>query len=164
MKNDTAPPADTSLHEVVIPKENAVFWMDGRGRWCNRHGCFEHKRIIDYFNRAIRRDQDGYYVTQLRGNIREKVYFAYEETPLFVVRVTAGESLHLVLNTGERLSLDPTQLHVGSDQLYQRRGDELIKFSERALMDLAPLLEETDGGLMIRLGEQRIPISTDNPD
>ena len=164
MEKETPTAADTSPLEVVIPKENAVFWMDGRGRWCNRHGCFEHKRIIDYFNQAIRRDGDGYYVTQIRGNIRERVYFAYVETPLFVVRVAAGKPLRLELNTGDSLPLALTRLFVRSDKLYQRRGEEIVKFSERALMDLAPLLEEAADGLMIRLDGRSVPILTDDPD
>lgn len=158
MKNNAPPPPDDRLPEVVIPKENAVFWMDGRGRWQNRHGRFAHKRIIDHFNRSIRRDQDGYFVTQVRGDVREKVYFAYDDTPLFVFRVMAGNPIHLVLNTGETIPLDPTRLVVQSDQLYQRRGDERIKFTDRALLAISPYLEERPDGFSLRLGDQRFPI------
>ena len=77
-ENPPLPHDDTDLTEVVIPRENAVFWMDAEGRWCNRHGRFAHKRIIDYFNRSIGRDAMGYFVTQVRGDIREKVYFPHD--------------------------------------------------------------------------------------
>ena len=146
------PPSDAqSLTEVVIPKENAVFWMDDQGRWNNRHGRFEHKRIIDYFNRSIRHDENGYFITQVRGNIREKVYFPFKDTPLFVFRIIKGDPMQLELNTGQTLPLTPMQLFVRSDQLYQRHGEEEIKFSERTLMDLAAYLEETPDGLVIRI-------------
>ncbi len=151
--------ASPPLTEVIIPREKAVFWMDDRGRWHNRHGRFEHKRIIDHFNHAIRRDEAGYYVTQVRGDIREKVYFAYEDTPLFVLQVDRDDPIGLVLNTGATIKLDPALLFVHRDQLYLHRGDERIRFSDRALMAMAPLLEETPDGLIIRIGNQRHTIS-----
>ena len=139
------------LPEVVIPKEQAVFWMDGQGRWQNRHGRFAHKLIIDHFNRSIRRDDKGYYVTQVRGDIREKVYFPYEDTPLYIVRVLLQAPLRLALNTGDVIALDPAALFVESDQLYHTMGDERVKFSDRALLAMAPFLEEKADGLSIRI-------------
>lgn len=146
------------LPEVVITKEEAVFWMDGHGRWQNRHGRFEHKRIIDYFNHAIRRDPDGYYVTQTRGDVRERVYFAYDDTPLFVFQVLAGDPMLMTLNTGETLALDPSRLFIQSDQLYQQRGDERIKFTDRALLTLAPYLVEDTDGVCVLMGDRSWPI------
>ncbi|BBO82188.1 hypothetical protein DSCO28_27540 [Desulfosarcina ovata subsp. sediminis] len=147
-----------SLIDVVIPKENAVFWMDDRGRWHNRHGRFEHKRIIDHFNQAIRFDGDGYYVTQVRGNVREKVYFHYADTPLFVVRIIEKTDLKGVLNTGEEIIIDPPALCIENDQLYQVRGVERIKFSDRALLTLASHLKETANGLIFQMGDRSWPI------
>jgi hypothetical protein len=158
MMNTDPSTKDSRLPEVVIPKENAVFWMDGRGRWQNRHGRFEHKRIIDHFNRSIRRDKDGYYVTQTRGDVREKVYFAYEDTPLFVFQLITGDPMRLVLNTGETIPLDPARLFVQADQLYFLRGDERIKFSGRALLAMSPCLEERPEGLSFRLGDRTYPV------
>ncbi len=152
------PPADHPLIEVVIPKEKAVFWMDARGQWHNQHGRFGHKRIIAHFNRSIRRDQDGYYVTQVRGDIRERVYFPYADTPLFVTRIIVSDPIQLVLNTGDALDLEPAHLFTRSDQLYQGRDDERIKFSDRALLDLSPYLEEIPDGLAIRVGSRIHPI------
>ncbi len=158
MNDNPTQPRQPLLPEVVIPKEKAVFWMDGRGRWQNRHGRFEHKRIIDHFNRSIRRDKHGYYVTQTRGAVREKVYFSYEDTPLFVFQVIDRNPVDLVLNTGETIPLDPARLFVQSDQLYQQRGDERIKFTERALLAISPFLEERPEGLTLRIGAQIFPI------
>jgi hypothetical protein len=155
--------SEARLTEVVISKENAVFWMDGRGRWHNRHGHFDHKRIIDHFNRSIRHDPDGYFVTQIRGDIREKVYFAYDDTPLFVIQVIAGDPMQLVLNTAETIPLDPAGLFVQSDQLYQQRGDERIKFSDRALMAVSPFLEAHADGLFLCYDNQRYPIPDRSP-
>lgn len=158
MEKKTVQDSNAPLPEVVIPKENAVFWMDDQGRWHNRHGRFEHKRIIDYFNRSIHYDENGYYITQIRDQFREKVYFPYADTPLFVYRVIEGDPLQLELNTRQILALDPTQLFIKADQLYQRQGEQVIKFSDRTLMDMAPYLEETSDGLVICMGGQRVAI------
>ena len=34
--------------EFIVPKEEAVFWLDAYGRWHNEHGVFEHKKIVAY--------------------------------------------------------------------------------------------------------------------
>ena len=158
MEKNAPSTQNARLTEVVIPKENAVFWMDGRGRWQNRHGRFEHKRIIDHFNRSIRRDKDGYFVTQVRGDVIEKVYFPYEDTPLFIVRVSPEIPLRLDLNTGETILLDPAALFVDSDQLYHKSGDARIKFTDRALLAISPYLEDKADGLSICIGDHAWPI------
>ncbi len=155
--NRSTPPPDGRV-EVVIPKERAVFWMDDRGRWHNRHGRFEHRRIIDHFNRAIRRDDKGYFVTQVRGDICEKVYFAYADTPLFACRLNTAPALSLTLNTGATIPLDPAGLFVRDDQLYMQCGDDIVKFGDRALASVAAYLEEANDGLIIRIDRQRYAI------
>ena len=149
----------TKPFEIVIRPENAVFRLDCRGRWCNVHGVFRNRKIIDYFHSAIRRDEDGYFVCQKTDNVTEKVYFAYEDTALFVFDVIISESAILVLNTKEEISLSPENLFIANDSLYLRRGDERIKFTERALLKLADVLEFTDGTYHLRLatGRFRIP-------
>jgi len=138
--------------ELVIPKEQAVFWMDGQGRWHNQHGLFEHKRIIDHFNAAIQKDLHGYFVGQHRDGIYEKVYFAYQDTPLFVMDVRWGDPVQMILNTGEQMQLSPDSLFIRGDQLYHRKGDEIIKFSERVLMMISEKLECVQGAYSIRMG------------
>lgn len=140
------------LKEVVISREDAVFWMDDCGCWHNRHGKFRHPRIIRYFNAAIRRDDDGYYVSQDRESVREKVYFNYAETPLFAVDVDFGPEPILVLNTGARHPIDPGRLFLRNDRLYMELGDELVKFTDRAAMGVAQLLEDSPAGMAIRIG------------
>ncbi len=149
---------DKPLTQVVISKENAIFWMDENGRWCNRHGRFEHKKIIDYFHRAIEKDADGYFVFQVRGDVREKVYFSYAETPLFVFKVIFGNTLELVLNTGRRVTLSPEKLFVKNDRLYYQEKSALIKFTERTLMEISDLMVEKNSRLMIRIGRAHYPV------
>jgi uncharacterized protein len=133
------------LPEIVIPKEKAVFWMDRFGRWRNDSGLFEHKKIIDYFNTSIRRDKDGYFVEQIRESVREKVYFYFEDTPLFIVDVRIEDLIELVLNTRQKLNLSPEDLFVNRDNLYMRLEDERVRFTDRALIKLSAHLDYGDG-------------------
>lgn len=123
--------------EIVIPKEKAVFWMDGDGRWCNRHGHFQHKKIIDHFNASIRNDNNGFYLTQLRGDVIEKVYFAHAETALFAIDFAFGDPSVIKLNTGLELELVPESLFIYGDDLFYRMGNALVKFNQRALLKIS---------------------------
>jgi hypothetical protein len=127
--------------ELVVSKERAVFWLDAYGRWHNDHGVFEHKKIIDYFHRSIRKDTQGYYLFQKHDDhIQEKVYFRYEDTALFVFDVKTNDDsdkILLVLNTKENILLTPEKLFVQNDNLYMSYDGHRIKFIDRAMMKLA---------------------------
>ena len=145
-------------HEVVIPKENAVFWMDDRGRWHNEHGEFEHAKIINYFHSSIRKDEQGFYLTQERDDIIEKVYFPYEETAFFVFDVLKGDDILLVLNTQKKMKLQPDHLFVKNDQLYMDDGIELIKFSERGILKISDMIKFEDNRYYINVNGKQYNI------
>lgn len=132
----------TEMKEITIKKEDAVFWLDKSGCWCNDGGKFRKKKIIDFFHQSIAKDDDGYFVSQIRDGILEKVYFRYEDTALFVFAVIFNDDIILKLNTGSQLPLIPSDLYIMNDNLYMTRGDETIKFSERALMQIFSIIEE----------------------
>ena len=144
--------------EIVVPKEKAVFWLDENGRWHNVHGKFQHKKIIDYFHSSIRRDEKGYYLFQERGNLREKVYFHYEDTALFVVDLIKDNDITLTLNTKRRVKLKPKNLFTRNDNLYMRMGKETIKFSERGLMKISDFLEFSNEQYFIKVKNRRYRI------
>ncbi|MEW5909866.1 MAG: MFS transporter permease [Thermodesulfobacteriota bacterium] len=147
------------MKEIIIPKEKAVFWLDKNGRWHNQHGEFEHKKIIDYFHRSIQRDESGYYLAQTHEDQIEKVYFPYEDTPLFVFDVIPDKDrIILVLNTKREILLDPKTLAVRDDALYVLEPDLRIKFTDRALMKLSDYLEFKDGLYFIKLNGELNPI------
>ena len=147
-----------ALPEIVIPRENAVFRLDARGRWCNRHGMFRNRRICDHFHAAIRRDAAGYHLRQELPDRVEKVYFPYEDTALFVVQVALGDPVELTLNTRRRVALDPAFLFVRGESLYLTLEGERVKFTERATLKLAEAMEFTPEGYAIRTGERVHPI------
>ena len=137
--------------EIVVSREKAVFRLDARGRWCNAHGVFRNRRISDYFHSAIRRDEGGYFVCQEHGDHVEKVYFPYEDTALFVVDVDLAADIRLRLNTRREVALEPADLFVAGDSLYATLDGERIKFSERAMLKLAEVMEFTENGYFIRV-------------
>jgi hypothetical protein len=142
--------------EVVIPKERAVFRLDARGRWCNRHGVFRNRRISDYFHASIRRDKDGYFVCQQHGEIIEKVYFPYEDVAIFVVDLETRHPTRLRLNTGREIILAPESLFIVGDSLYMIQDEERIKFSERAMLKLSEAMEFSEEGYFI-VDQGRLP-------
>jgi hypothetical protein len=146
------------IKEIVVSREEAVFWMDEKGRWHNQHGPFENPRIIGYFNASIRKDRDGYYLAGEHDNIREKVYFSYVETPLFVLDVIKGDKIILVLNTKEQVPLRPENLFMEKDSLFMRIDGECIKFTERALIKLSGCIGEENGLTIFRLNNQSYPL------
>lgn len=152
------------IKENVIPKEDAVFWLDKNGCWRNAHGKFEHNKIIDYFHSSIKRDQGGYYLSQANGKSREKVYFPYEDQALFVFDLIRQDGITLILNTKKQIVLVPEALFIKDDNLYMRMGDETIKFVEHGLMKMASHLEDEDGLVYMRFKDKRyrIPILNDS--
>ena len=144
--------------DIVIPKEKAVFWLDKNGRWHNAHGEFEHKKIIDYFHAAIRKDAQGYYLYQERDNIREKVYFYYEDTALFAIDFIIDPEPTLILNTHNRIALKPRNLFIQNDSLYMKNGSEIIKFTDRGLLKISDLLECEGKKYFVKVKDKRYKI------
>ncbi len=138
---------------ITVPKEKAVFWMDKNGVWHNEHGKFEHPKIIRHFNRSIRKDDLGYYLSQETDEFEEKVYFSHGDAVLFVVNFSLEEELRLTLNTAKVMTLDPTQLFTKNDGLYLQTPEHCIKFSQHALVKLSRYMEETDGKFCLRLNQ-----------
>ena len=144
---------------IIIPKEEAVFWMDKNGTWHNEHGKFEHPRIIKYFNSAIKKDENGYYVHQATGECEEKVYFPYEDTALFVVDIImAGKDIRLILNTTDKITLEQGELSIESDHLYLLTPEHRIKFSSHALVKASKFIEEKNGKFYIHIDEKIYPV------
>jgi hypothetical protein len=146
------------LKEVVVPKEQAVFWLDERGRWHGESGEFRHRKIIEHFHSSIRKDKQGFHLMQRHRDFREKVYFPYEDTALFVFDVLKGENLELVLNTRKRMKLMPRKLFIRDDDLYIRIGEDSAKFTEHALIRLSPFLEFEEDQVFVKVKGRRYKI------
>ena len=144
----------------IIPEEDAVFWMDADGHWCNAHGRFENPKISAYFHSCIDMDDAGFFLSQERDGVCEKVYFRAADTAFFVFRVKAADPVfQLILNTGEILLLDPSTLFVENDRLYVNDGGRRVRFTERAAMTMGPHLHDADGRLVFRCGGEEFAVS-----
>jgi len=145
----------------IVPREQAVFGLDAHGHWQHaEQGRFENPRIIAYFHSCIRKDELGYHLVQDHAGVREKVYFPYEDTALFVFDVLKDGDVILVLNTGRRVRLGPRKLFIRDDVLYTRVGGHRVRFTEHALVRMADLLEFDDEGqtfVRVRGRRYRIP-------
>ncbi|MBN1831433.1 MAG: MFS transporter permease [Deltaproteobacteria bacterium] len=146
------------LPEHVIPKEKAVFWLDGRGFWHTAEGKFENRNIINHFHSCIRKDANGYYLRQEHSEYREKVYFLYEDTALFVVHILKDGDIILVLNTGKKVKLKPKKLFIKNECLYMMLGEERAKFSEEALLRITDYMEDEAGQFFIRINGKKYQI------
>lgn len=144
--------------EIVISKEDAVFWLDKNGYWHNQYGKFEHKKIIDYFHSCIKRDQNGYYLYQENERYYEKVYFHHEDQALFVFDVILDNDVTLILNTKRKVKLKPKKLFIKSDNLYLQLKDETVKFAEQGLLKIAPLLKDADDQFYIKFKSRKYKI------
>jgi hypothetical protein len=139
----------------IIQKEDAVFKLDKNGKWHIDGRKFTNPKIVNHFHSMIKKDRDGYFLEQEHAHFIEKVYFPYEDTPLFVFRVMAGEPLILSLNTGETLALAPDNLMIKDDNLYLQHEENMIKFNEDALLSMAEYLDEVKGQYFFDLGGKR---------
>lgn len=146
------------LEEIIIPKEEANFWLDRNGKWHNNQGEFQHKRIIEFFHSNIKNDENGYYVTQKYKGRREKVYFHYEDTALFVFDVVKNEDITLILNTQKRLKLKPKKIFIENDEVYTKVGKEKAKFVGKGMEGVAEFLDY-DNGYWIKVNNRtyRVP-------
>lgn len=114
--------------------------MDENGNWWNEFGRITKKNIIRYFNRSIKKDPMGFYLTQTAGNRREKVYFSYIDTAWFAVDLRARDKLNLLLNTQEEIQLEPDRLYIKNDALFMQFRDAPVKFRERVMIKLSKYL------------------------
>ena len=145
---------EPKLKELIISKEDALFWLNKHGVWHTKDGKFEHPKIIRHFNASIQKDEMGYHLCQPREGFLEKVYFYYEDTALFVIDIKKEEEseLTLILSTREPLTLAPGQLFTCNDNLYVQTPEHRIKFAQRALVKISPFLEDNGNRLCLNLG------------
>jgi len=133
----------------IIPKENAIFRLDKNGVWHIEGEKFTNPKIINYFHSIIKRDKDGWFLEQEHEHFIEKVYFPYEDTPLFVFHIVRNRELLLCLNTGEKMPLDPEKLFMKDDNLYIRNNEDIIRLSAEAMQTLAEYITDADGQYVI---------------
>ncbi|QTA89016.1 MFS transporter permease [Desulfonema magnum] len=150
--------ADKEKPIVIIPREKAVFRLDKNGIWHTDDEKFTNQKIISYFHSIIKKDKDGYFLEQEHEHFLEKVYFPYEDTPLFVFRIIENNGLILCLSTGKKIRLDPEKLLMKNDNLYVRNDEDIIKLNADAMLSLASYMDDADGQYVINTDGKRYVI------
>jgi hypothetical protein len=144
--------------QIIISKKDAVFWMGENGDWYNKHGKFEHPKIIKHFHASIKKDENGYYLFQETDDHEEKVYFPYKDTAVFVFDIKEGKDILLKLNNNDTIKLDPEQLFEKDDKLFLKTDDHLVKFTDRALLKISKFLQEKRGHLFFKIKGRSYPV------
>ena len=149
----------------IVTAEQRQIRLNARCRWIHRDEPFLHPRIIEFFHRAIRLDDDGAcYLHNVVDGEEERVYFVAEDTPFFVMAFELDESkrrVRLVLNVGKMEEQDAECLKPGEGGvLYARTADgHLARFTEEALVQIAEHAREEDDGIFLDLAGERIRIA-----
>jgi hypothetical protein len=146
------PPEGRSRESTIV--------LDGEGRFWHAGTKVAHPGMARAFASWVaRHPDDGRYIL---NNGYDWTYFAVEDTPFFVERVSerpGAASLVLELSDGSSEALDPAALAVG-------RGGALVvpvkaraftaRFTRSAQLSLAPyLVEREDGGICLELAGKR---------
>ncbi len=138
---------------------------DARGRWWSDGVEITHPGLCRSFDAWIERADDGRYC--LKNDVNW-AYVAIEGPPLFVrdvvlTGIDASPSVSLVLSDERVEPLAPETLREDEDGVLHadaRRGTMPCAFEPRALVGLAPWLDEDERGSFLRLGARRVRIAS----
>jgi len=146
----------------LVPKEESRIRLSPNGRWYHEDEPFENAKIIDFFHRAIRRDEKGhFYLHNTLGDKEEHVYFEVEDTAYFLTGIDLDpehNELKVVLNTGKEQSVDPDALYEGDGEVMYCRlsGDVRARLTREALMQLADLSRTDEKGIYLLVGQRKV--------
>ncbi len=148
----------------IVSAEESRIKLSERGQWFHEGEAFENEKIIEFFHRAIRKDEEGrYYLHNALDGSQEQVYFEVEDTAYFVMHLTldtgAGR-LRGVLSTGAVVDIDAHTLEQDpSGVMYCRvLENDLARLTLSAMHDLADKAQENDRGIYLELAGERIHI------
>ena len=132
----------------------------GDGHWYADDEPITNPRIAALFTKHLRREPDGHYVIRMGD---EQAPVEVEDTAFVVVGLTQTAAGRFVLELNDETSevLDPTGLEVGAGNVLYCRvkdGSERARFLRPAYYQLAPHINERDGGFLLRTGNETYPI------
>jgi len=134
--------------------------LDAEGRWYHEGIAFEHRRLIELFDRGLDlHPETGEPILRVGDRW---CYIRADDVP-FVVRALHLEGATLVarLNTGEHVALARDALELRGEHLYARLDDRRVARLDRAThKGLATMLSEDRDGEPSVAGEWRITTRT----
>ncbi|MCD6496942.1 MAG: DUF1285 domain-containing protein [Deltaproteobacteria bacterium] len=161
---------ETKNEAVVIPEEmKAIFEdrarnheirLDREGRWTYRGAPVTNKKVVDLFNRSIRRTTEGDWVLHVGKDIHPIII---EDTPYFVERMDLeGENPIVFLNDGTAEILVPETIRykpVGRLYCLVKDGTTPARFTWNAYHGLAEHMDELDGWIVLNLPNTQIRLA-----
>jgi hypothetical protein len=132
------------------------------GRWYSDDEPINNARIALLFSRCLKQTEDGRWQIAMAD---ERAFVTIEDTPWVVTAVERDPTtgFRVRLNDGSEEPLDPTSLTVGeANVLYTRvKGGHRARFLRPAYYQLAPAIEERDGGFVLVASGARTAIGRD---
>lgn len=140
-------------------REDSGIRLDRQLRWWHDDEPIEHPNIIEAFNTGLQPTPDGRYLLSFG---KDWCYVQVEDAAYRVTAVdeTADQALSVRLSDRTAERLDPTSLRL-EDGIFVcrvKRGRAKALFSRDAQYALGQLLEPGPGGLLIRVGANRLAV------
>lgn len=147
-------PAGRSRESTIV--------LDGQGTFHHDGVPIGRSSMAETFFKWIRRHpDDGRFIL---SNGYDWTYLTVVDVPFFVRSVALDEQCAIIgLSDGSRERLRPEGLRIGKgDAVYCRvkDGQYEARFTPAAQLALAPFLEEADGRCYLRLGQNRVPMTS----
>ena len=141
--------------------QSSVIRFGRDGLWYSDDEPIANPRIARLFSQHVVRQPDGSYRIEIDW---DKAAIQVEDTPYVVRKLDAGEAGDFIveLNDETQEPLDLTSLEIsGENVLYCRvkGGAERARFLRPAYYQLAPHMQVTVDGFVVRAGGQEHPIN-----
>ena len=148
----------------IVSKEESEIRLREDGKWIHQGEPFSNRKIIDFFHRAIRKDEKGeYYLHNVYDGKEEHVYFEVEDTAYFVEKLEfdkGAQAFKITLNTGDDGFIDVRGLRTDERGVVYCRvlDDDRARLTDNAMHQLADLSGMDDRGVYIDLTGEKIYI------
>jgi hypothetical protein len=141
-------------------REDSGIRLDRQLRWWHDDEPVEHPRVIEAFNRGLKVTDDGKYRLEF-GN--DWCFVAVEDAAYGVTAIDVSDgdvpSVRLSDRTAE--PLDVATLELGDDGVLTARvkgGRAKARFSRDAQFALGEMVEPTERGYVLRVGQRAVPL------
>ncbi|MBS2030036.1 MAG: DUF1285 domain-containing protein [Deltaproteobacteria bacterium] len=138
-------------------REDSGIRLDAEGQFWHDDEPIENANVSRAFHRGLKRAPDGKWIVTFGW---DWAYIQVDDAPYQVLGISLGDPIQLRLDDETEEPLDPATLRASAEGVLYARvkhgGD--ARLSRAAQGQLAPLLHERDGKLLLKLGEREFPV------
>jgi hypothetical protein len=146
-------------------REQSGLVLDEEGRWFHDGAPVEHPKVAQAFHRGLERAPDGRFVVRVGP---DWCFVEVRGMPLQVLSALvdrAAGAVELTYSNGLIEPLRPRSLCASEGILYCVASTGLsARFSRSAQVAVGALIEESPGGFVLDLGQERYPIGQGTPE